>query len=95
MKITKAQTKKIAKEFDINLDVIDLDELHFGLNVELEHGKKFMKLTNITNDSIDKTSRIVFAHLIEDPRYYYYLKQMETKREKYWSNKKKPSIFNN
>lgn len=50
MKITKAQTKKIAKEFDINLDVIDLDELHFGLNVELEHGKKFMKLTNITND---------------------------------------------
>lgn len=94
MKITKTLAKKLAKEFNLNLDIVPLEEWIDGLKIELEHGKKVSKLTNITNDDIYMTSKIALAHLIEDPRYYKYLVQMETKRETYWKNKKKPSIFN-
>jgi hypothetical protein len=93
MKITKTLAKKIAKEFNLNLDIIPLDELVDGLKIELEHGKKVSKLTNITNDNIYMTAKIVLAHLIEDPRYYKYLVAMEQKREKYWKIHKKPNIF--
>jgi hypothetical protein len=92
-KISKLNAEKLAKKYKINLDIISIDVWKFGLEVELEHGKKISKLTNITNDNLDMTSKIVISHLIEDPRYYRYLKQMETKREKYWEKKKKPNIF--
>lgn len=94
MKITKAQAKKLANEFDINLNIVDIDEFHFGLNVELEHGSKFGKITNITSNNINITCKIVIAHLLEDHRYYHYLRQMEAKRDKYWKTHKKPYIFN-
>lgn len=93
MKITNIIAKKLAKEFKLNLEIIPLEEWKDGLNIELEHGKKVSKLTNITNNDIYLTAKIAIAHLIEDPRYYKYLKQMETKREKYWEKKKKPNIF--
>ena len=93
MKITKTLAKKIAKEFALNLDIVPLDEWIEGLKIELEHGNKVSKLTNITNNDIYMTAKIALAHLIEFPDYYKYLKKMEQQREKYWSNKKKPNIF--
>ncbi len=93
MKITKTLAKKLAKEFNLNLDIVPLDEWIDGLKIELEHGKKVSKLTNITNDDIYMTSKIALAHLIEDPRYYKYLVEMESKRENYWKKKNKPNIF--
>lgn len=95
MKISKSISIKLAKKYNINLDVVDIDEWHYGLNVELEHGNKLVKLTNITGNNIDITCRIAIAHLIETPRYYRFLKKLEEREDKYWSNKKKPSIFNN
>jgi hypothetical protein len=93
MKITKSLALNLSKKYNINLDIIPFDEWKFGLEVELEHGSKISKITNITNNDSDITAKIVIAHLIEDPRYYKYLKSMELKREKYWENKKKPTIF--
>ena len=93
MKITKLIAKNLAKKYKINLDVVDFNEFHFGLNVELEHGKKISKITNIINDNIDLVCRIVIAHLIEFPDYYKYLKKMEIKAEKYWKKHNKPNIF--
>ena len=93
MKILKPMAIKIAKKYKIDLDTIPINEFLFGLNVELEHGNKLSKLTNVTKNSIDFTSKIVIAHLLEDPRYYHYLKMMETKRDKYWAKREKPSIF--
>lgn len=93
VKITKKLAKELAKDFKLNLDIVPLEEWIDGLKIELEHGKKISKLTNITNDDIYMTSKIALAHLIEDPRYYKYLVQMESKREKYWEKKKKPNIF--
>jgi len=36
MKINIKQAKKLAKQYKINLDVIDFAEWQYGLNVELE-----------------------------------------------------------
>jgi hypothetical protein len=93
MKITKQIAIKLAKEFHLNLDIVPFDEWKDGLNIELEHGKKINKLTNLTNDNLKITAKIALAHLIEDPRYYKYLVLMEQKRDKYWSTRNKPNIF--
>lgn len=52
MKITKSQAVKLATKYKINLDVIDINEWNYGLNVELEHGNKFGTFTNITNNNL-------------------------------------------
>lgn len=92
-KISKLNAEKQAKKYKINLDIIPFDEWKFGLEVELEHGKKFGKITNITNDNLDITSKIVISHLLEHPHYYRYLKKIEIKMEKDLEKKKKPNIF--
>lgn len=93
MKISKSTSIKLAKKYNINLNVIDIDDWHYGLNVELEHGTQFGKITNVTNDNIDITTSIVISHFLESPRYYKFLKKLEEREDKYWANKKKPSIF--
>lgn len=94
MKISKQSANIIAKKYNINLDIVNFDEWHYGLNVELEHGSKLGSISNITNDSLDLTAKIAIAHLIESPDYYKRLYKMETQMEKYWSTKQKPNIFN-
>lgn len=93
--ITNRQALKMAKRFHIDLGVVHLHQFKQGLNTELEHGSKLGKITNITNDDLDKTARIVIAHLKEDPQYYMYLKPLEKRRELYWKHVRKPSIFIN
>lgn len=75
--ITLAQAKTLAKMFNINFKRTPLYEWHFGLNVELEHGTKYGSLTNVTNNDLVTTARIVIAHLKESPRYYKYLREMQ------------------
>ena len=94
MKITKSQAIKLAKKYKINLDIIDINEWNYGLNVELEHGSKFGTFTNITNNNLSITSKIVIAHLTEFPDYYKRLLKLETQADKYWSSRNKPNIFN-
>ncbi len=93
MRITKKRAEKLSKLFDINHEVVPIEEWIRGLKIELEHGKKFGPLTNVTDDNLTKTAQIVVAHLIEDPRYYYYLEKMEKGREDYWKKHIKPSPF--
>ena len=93
MKITKKQAEQIGKKFNINFKIIKFEEWLNGLNIELEHGGKFGHITNITNDNLNLTAKIVIAHLLEDPKYYYYLLKLEERRENYWKTKTKPNIF--
>lgn len=86
MTISKIQALKLGKKHKINFKTVPFKEWMNGLNVELEH-------KNITHGSQKTTAKIVIAHLLEYPDYYKYLKKMEDKRDKYWKNKKKPSIF--
>lgn len=93
MKITKTLAIKLAYEYKLDLDIVPIDEWIHGLKTELEHGKKLNTITNVSNDDISITAKIALAHLIEDPRYYKFLKKMEEARDKYWSTHTKPNIF--
>lgn len=81
MKITKTDALILAEKYKINLDVIPISQLHYGLNVELEH-------KDITKGNLDKTMKIVISHLKESPNYYSKLKKVEKS-----FTKKKPNIF--
>lgn len=48
----------------------DFDQFRRGMEVELEHGTKLGKDTNVTNNDPIKTAKIVLAHLKENPQYY-------------------------
>lgn len=82
MKITKPQALILGEKFDINFKIVNFDEWHYGLNVELEH-------SNITRNNLTITAKIAIAHLMEFPDYYKRLKSMENKAEKYWKGKNK------
>lgn len=60
---------KIAEKMNIKFDKFPLNDFVTGLNIELEHGK-IDPGTNVTDDSIEKTAKIVLAHLNEFPDYY-------------------------
>ncbi|MFC2093797.1 DUF5661 family protein [Bacteroidota bacterium] len=63
--------------------MVNIDEFTMGLNVELEHGKRYPE-TNVTNDDDRTTGKIAWAHLIEFPDYYTRLEKMENEAEEYW-----------
>ncbi len=86
MKIDTPRAKKIGDLFNINYDIVSVNDLKYGLNVELEH-------TDITKADIYLTAKIALKHLEEYPDYYKRLKQMEGEADKFWKNKK-PSIYN-
>ena len=92
--ISTREANKLAKEYNINTDVIRPKIWKYALNVELEHGHMLGDLTNLTNDDVHLTAKIVIAHLMEFPDYYKRLRSMEKKADKYWSQYKKPNIFN-
>jgi uncharacterized protein YhfF len=93
MKVTKAIAMKYYKKYNINPEKVSFEQWHMGMNVEMEHGSKFGKITNVTDDTCDLTAKIVIAHLIEFPDYYLRLAKMEEAADKYWKNKNK-QIFN-
>jgi len=90
VKIDNNNTRKIGDKLNIDYNIVPFEIFKYGLKVELEHGYKFKK-SNITNDDLIMTGKIVLAHLIEYPDYYQRLKIMEEEADKYWSNKYKPN----
>jgi hypothetical protein len=93
VRISIRKVNELIVKYKINTSVVSRDTLIYGIQVELEHGRKFGANTNIINDDIELAFRIVLAHLQEASNYYEYLKKMETKLDKYWSTRKKKSIF--
>jgi hypothetical protein len=91
--VDEIQASRIAKRLNVDLNVVGLDQWTYGMNVELEHGKRFGKKTNVTNDNLYLTGQITLAHLIEFPDYYIRLKNMEDDADKYWKEKIKPSVM--
>ena len=56
-------------ELGIKLDKFSINDLHVGMNIELEHGL-VNGTTNVTNDNLTTTGKIALAHLMEYPNYY-------------------------
>lgn len=85
---TSEDAKDIARKIGIDFtkEKFDLNEFTMGINVELEHGTKFLK-SNITNNDPILTGKIAYAHLLEFPDYYTRLKKFESEAKAYWKDK--------
>ena len=59
----------IIKKLNIKFDKFTKDDFITGINIELEHGT-INKVTNVTDNDLEKTSKIALAHLNELPSYY-------------------------
>jgi len=86
MALTKAsftieQAEEIGDRLKVDWKKIDLDQFRRGLDVELEHGKKYPS-TNVTDDKSMLTGKIALAHLNELPDYYDRLEILES--ENFW-----------
>lgn len=89
----KSIIRDLAKQYNVNTQVVSLNDLIIGFNIELEHGYIY-PLTNVTNNDIHKTFKIALAHLQEYPDYYKRLQKMEQQANLYWKKKIKPDIYN-
>ncbi len=76
--MTTEEVKKIGEQIGINWEEVKFnpDDFLMGYNIELEHGAKDEQ-TNVTDNDPEKTAKIAWAHLKEDPKYYQKLKRME------------------
>jgi hypothetical protein len=73
---TMAEARTIGTRLGIDWKVVEVDQLRRGLEVELEHGARDPQ-TNVTNDDLDVTAKIAWAHLKEIGDYYTRLDVME------------------
>lgn len=74
--ISTEEAKQVGDSIGVNWQVYDLEQFRMGLEVELEHGSHDPQ-TNVTNDDMNMTGKIAWAHLKEIPDYYSRLKAME------------------
>jgi len=70
------EAREIGTRLGVDWKQIDLEQLRRGLEVELEHGARDPQ-TNVTNDDLDLTAKIAWAHLKEIRDYYTQLDAME------------------
>ena len=74
--ITSAEARTIGARLGINWAQVDVEQFRRGLEVEFEHGARDPQ-TNVTNDDLDLTGKIAWAHLKEIGDYYTRLDAME------------------
>lgn len=70
------EAKSIGDNMGVDWNIYDLEQFRMGLSVELEHGLHDDE-TNVTNDDLTVTGKIVWAHLKESSDYYTRLAKME------------------
>lgn len=70
---------------DISNERYTVDDVATGMNVELEHGRRFPDL-DVTGDDPVVTAKIALAHLREFPDYYDRLEVMEREAEAAWES---------
>lgn len=79
MSFTPDEAKTVGEDIGIDWNDVEFDpeDLAMGMEVELEHGSKLDERVNVTDDNLDATAQIAWAHLMEDPDYYLHLDEME------------------
>jgi hypothetical protein len=73
---TTAEARAVGTRVGIDWIQVDVEQLRRGLEVELEHGARDPQ-TNVTNDDLEVTAKIAWAHLKEIGDYYTRLDAME------------------
>ena len=86
-KLNAQEAKEIGNNLGIHWEDIPLDEFTKGINVELEHGTRYLE-TNVSNNDKALTGKIAWAHLKEFPDYYTRLEKMKNEAEDYWNKNK-------
>lgn len=79
--LTDRQLAHLYEFFKIDPADIPYKVLRDGIKVEMEHGS-IHRLTNVTDDDLVPTMKIVLAHLREGIEYYDSLNEMEEKLKK-------------
>ncbi len=74
--IAAAEARSIGARLGVNWAQVNFEQFRRGLEVELEHGARDPQ-TNVTNDDLDLTGKIAWAHLKEIGDYYTRLDAME------------------
>lgn len=77
---TSEQARDIGQRVGMDFDKVDLEQFRIGLAVELEHGSHDPE-TNVTDNDLELTAKIAWAHLKEIPDYYTRLTIMEQEAE--------------
>ncbi len=73
---TLDEAKVVGDSIGIDWSKVDIEQFRMGIAVELEHGARDPE-TNVTNDNMQTTGKIAWAHLKELPDYYTKLKAVE------------------
>jgi len=85
--ITKDEVEQVGSALGLDWNKIDITQFRRGLEVELEHGSRDAD-TDVTNDDLDMTGRIAWAHLKEIPDYYTRLARLEARATRYWATRR-------
>lgn len=81
--ISDEMAQQTGDKIGVKWDKFDLDQFRRGMKVEREHGLVDLE-TNVTNNDLEMTGKIAWAHLKEFPDYYTRLEIMEDEAEKFW-----------
>lgn len=81
------EARRIGASLGIDWTKVDLEQFRRGLEVELEHGARDPE-TNVTNDDLNLTGKIAWAHLKEFPDYYTRLDRLEAEADAYWASRR-------
>ena len=79
-RISTEEARATGTQLGIDWEKIDLEQFRRGLEVELEHGAQDPE-TNVTNDDLNLTGKIAWAHLKEIRDYYTRLDRLEAEAE--------------
>lgn len=83
-RISSEEARQIGTILGLDWKTIDPEQFRRGLEVELEHGARDPE-TNVTNDDLQLTGKIAWAHLKEFPDYYTRLGKLEADADAYWA----------
>jgi len=85
--ITADEARQIGETLGLDWDKVDPEQFRRGLEVELEHGAHDPE-TNVTDDDLELTGKIAWAHLKEFPDYYTRLDKLEEEADAYWASRR-------
>ena len=66
----KEKLQRLAKDGNVDISKLSIEELTMGMKVEKEHDGKMGKDTDVVDGDPIKVLKIAVAHLREHPKYY-------------------------
>ena len=84
-RISAEEATRVGATLGLDWKKVDPEQFRRGLEVELEHGSRDPE-TNVTNDDLNLTGKIAWAHLKEFGDYYTRLDKLEAEADAEWKS---------